>query len=165
MEMGMHGVMVDAIRHRCGSLGPESALSRGDSEPLEWAKSREFFSEGVPVRILPLLLLGFAALAARLFAHNGERVGVGAWELPHLCPARAAGESCLGCGATRASLDMLQGDFASAWHLQPFVFLLPLVFVVEALSPTLGPRRTRLARTAVAVAIVLTALLPRALSL
>lgn len=117
------------------------------------------------MRFLPLLMLGFAALAARLFAHDGERVGAGSWELPHLCPARQGGGECLGCGATRASLDLLQGNFAGAWQLQPFVFLLPLVFVVEAFSPTLGPRRTRIARTAVAAAIVLTALLPRVLSL
>ena len=79
------------------------------------------------MRFLPLLMLGFAALAARLFAHDGERVGAGSWEFPHLCPARQGGGECLGCGATRASLDMLQGDFAGAWQLQPFVFLFPLV--------------------------------------
>lgn len=117
------------------------------------------------MRFLPLLMLGFAALAARLFAHNGERVNAGGWELPHFCPARQAGGECLGCGATRASLDMLQGDFHSAWQLQPFVFLLPLVFVVETFAPTLGPRRTRLARTGLAVGIVLTAVAPRVLPL
>jgi len=115
------------------------------------------------VRFLPLLLLGSAALAARLFARSGERIAVGGWELPHFCPARQAGGECLGCGTSRASIEMLQGDFSEAWSLQPFVFLLPLVFVVEAFSPTLGPKRTRAARVLLAASIVLAAVLPRVL--
>lgn len=117
------------------------------------------------MRFLPFVMLGFAALAARLFARSGDRVALGDWELPHLCPARQAGGDCLGCGATRASLEMLQGDFEAAWSLQPFVFLFPLVFVVEAFSPTLGPKRTRAARVVLAASIVLAAVFPRVLSI
>lgn len=112
------------------------------------------------MRLTPLILLALAACVARLFGHDGDRVSVGAWELPHLCPARSADAACFGCGATRASLDLLRGDWAGAWALQPFVFLLPLVFVVEAFAPRLGPARTARLRVLLGVSVALVAILP-----
>lgn len=112
------------------------------------------------LRLKPLVLLGSFVLGAQLLSQDGERVQAIGLQLPHLCPARAAGDSCLGCGTTRASIDLLQGDFGAAWQLQPFVFLLPLLFVIEAFAPVLGSRWTRLARYAVAGLLVFTVALP-----
>jgi len=129
-----------------------------DGQPLEI--ERPAFPRNSVLRLKPLFLLGSFVLGAQLLGHNGARVQAAGFELPHFCPARAADDSCLGCGTTRASIDLLQGDFGSAWQLQPFVFLLPLIFVIEAFAPALGTRWTRIARYAVAGSVVFAAILP-----
>ena len=70
-----------------------------------------------------------------------------AFEFP-LCPmAGVLGIPCPGCGLTRATLSLLQGDVAGAYHYHPLVFVLgPLYFGalgVAALDFVIGPRPAR----------------------
>jgi hypothetical protein len=51
-----------------------------------------------------------------------------AFEFP-LCPmAGMLGIPCPGCGLTRATLALVQGDVAAAYHLHPLVFVLAPVY-------------------------------------
>ena len=52
------------------------------------------------------------------------------------CPFRLATDlECPGCGMTRSCLSLVRGDFAAAWHLNPFSFLLVgLAVAVPALA-------------------------------
>ncbi len=112
------------------------------------------------MRLIPLILLLLLVLFAQTMEPVGARVEFLGHELPHLCPAANSGGECLGCGTTRATLSMLHGDFATAWASKPFVFLLPLVFLLEALSPLLGLRRVRWGRSLIATGVVLLAVFP-----
>lgn len=114
----------------------------------------------MPVRLTPLILLALVVLLAQALEPAGARVEFFGAELPHLCPAAHAGGECLGCGTTRATLHLLHGDFDRAWSAKPFVFLFPLVFLLEAFAPILGQRRVRKGRGAVAAGVVLAAVVP-----
>jgi hypothetical protein len=84
-----------------------------------------------------------------------------------LCPmAGSFGIPCPGCGLTRATLALLDGDVRGALHLHPLVLLLtPLVISVAGVAgwnllraPSLQPRRHGLfsnGRTMTALATVL----------
>jgi uncharacterized protein DUF2752 len=110
------------------------------------------------LRLTPLFVLLLIVLAAQGLQSQAETVAFFGFDLPHLCPARSSGDACLGCGTTRATLHMLHGNFATAWAAKPFVFLFPIVFLLEALVPSLGLRRVRRGRTILAAILMLTAL-------
>lgn len=114
----------------------------------------------MPVRFTPLILLALVVLLAQALEPAGARVEFFGSELPHLCPAAHAGGECMGCGTTRATLHLLHGDFDRAWSAKPFVFLFPLVFLLEALAPAIGRRRVRAGRGALAASVVLLAVIP-----
>jgi hypothetical protein len=91
-----------------------------------------------------------------------------AFEVP-LCPmAGLLGIPCPGCGLTRATLALLRGDVADAYHFHPLVFVLgPLYFgalgvaardFVRGPAPTRPPRFDVTSRTAVVGATALLAL-------
>ncbi len=114
----------------------------------------------MPVRLTPLILLVLMVLFAQTLEPAGARVEFLGRDLPHLCPAAHAGGECLGCGTTRATLHMLHGDFGQAWASKPFVFLFPLVFLLEAFLPFLGKSRVRRGRGLLAVGVILLAVIP-----
>lgn len=55
--------------------------------------------------------------------------GLPAWSCPILA---ATGVPCPGCGLTRATMELLNGDFASSFHTHAFapIFLLALLLMV-----------------------------------
>jgi uncharacterized protein DUF2752 len=110
------------------------------------------------LRLTPLLIFLLILLAAQGLQPQAETVAFFGFDLPHLCPSRASGDVCLGCGTTRATLHMLHGNFATAWAAKPFVFLFPLVFLLEALAPSLGLHRVRRGRTWLAAILMAMAL-------
>jgi hypothetical protein len=68
-----------------------------------------------------LFLLGLAGIGFYLAfsSSSGEELAI----IP--CPFRLATDlECPGCGMTRSCLSLVRGDFAAAWHLNPFSFLL-----------------------------------------
>lgn len=74
-------------------------------------------SAGWPRRALLVLAMAAAAAAAVLL------------DAP-LCPSAALfGIPCPGCGLTRATLALLHGDLAGAFHFHPLVFVLSPLFV------------------------------------
>ncbi|NQU47707.1 MAG: DUF2752 domain-containing protein [Planctomycetes bacterium] len=112
------------------------------------------------MRLSPLILFALLVLFAQAMEPAGANVEVFGRELPHLCPAAHAGEQCLGCGTTRATLHLLHGEFTTAWSAKPLVFLLPLVFLFEAFAPSIGRRRVRIGRNLLALGVVTLAVLP-----
>ncbi|MBF5026554.1 DUF2752 domain-containing protein [Planobacterium oryzisoli] len=51
------------------------------------------------------------------------------------CPyQKYLGIHCLGCGAQRAALELLEGNFAEAWHLYPAIFPLSALLLTFVLS-------------------------------
>jgi hypothetical protein len=85
--------------------------------------------------------LALSALAAAQVALT--RAGLPAWPCPVL---HALGIPCPGCGLSRASAELLRGDFAAAIHLHAFAPLLPFVLLLVGCAGALpeGPRRALL---------------------
>ena len=74
-----------------------------------------------------LIIVGAGAL------HFGlSLVGLPAWSCPILA---ATGVPCPGCGLTRASMELIRGDFSSSFHTHAFapIFLLALLLMVVTL--------------------------------
>ena len=62
------------------------------------------------------------------------------------CPFRLVTDlECPGCGMARSCLSLAQGDFESAWHLNPFsFFLVALAVAVGLFSETTRSRWERM---------------------
>jgi len=74
-------------------------------------------------------VLAVAAIAAVLAArHPGEIPG-----MPRCPSVSLLGVQCPGCGSTRASHFLLQGDLARAWRMNPALVLLGLPVLATAL--------------------------------
>ncbi len=68
--------------------------------------------------------------------------GLGSGTGPVLCPFRlCTGQACPACGLTRATVQLLSGDFAASWRLHPLAGLLMVqVALVAALQLGVGGR-------------------------
>lgn len=78
------------------------------------------------------ILAGAALAATMLFAPRG---------LPHVpvCWFRSmTGLPCPGCGLTRSVFAIGSGEFAAAWHFNPFGYVVYAVLVVLLLLPALA---------------------------
>lgn len=57
------------------------------------------------------------------------------------CPLRYfTGICCPGCGMTRALWYVLTLDFATAFHMHPLIFIMPIVAIIFLLRDKLPPR-------------------------
>lgn len=85
-----------------------------------------------PVRRWPLMLcLGAlaAGVAVMLVLHFFPP---GHYPIYPVCPLRQhTGLDCPGCGGLRAMHQLTNGNFAAAWHLNPFVFVLAPLGIYE----------------------------------
>lgn len=65
---------------------------------------------------------------------------------PAVCPVRnSVGVPCPGCGLTRATMALLEGDFHAALHFHPLVWLMLPIFVVMVIEEVyIFVRRDRL---------------------
>jgi hypothetical protein len=111
-------------------------------------------------RLVAGLFLGVIALVAVWSAASGV-----AAEDVSLVPClvrKVTHMPCPGCGITRASVALVQGDLHTAWHYHPFAFLLiPLalgfLFVPRQTQAAWGAmsRRTRRVTTSLLLALCL----------
>ena len=92
-----------------------------------------------------LIAVALAALgaAAVLMPHTVLRIA------PPCLVSLVLGDTCWGCGMTRAALAFARGDFAAAWHFNKLSLLvLPMLFALYAryLSSLWTATRQRLGR-------------------
>lgn len=98
-------------------------------------------------RTIALLLLAMMMAATLALAMRNPR----SYGLGVLCPSRRIfGVYCAGCGATRASYDLLHGDFVLAWRNNPLYVLVGVPMLIwlgaSLASSVLWGRRLMLMR-------------------
>jgi hypothetical protein len=75
---------------------------------------------------------GLIMVGAGVLHFGLSLAGLPAWSCPILA---ATGVPCPGCGLTRATMELLHGDFASSFHTHAFapIFLLALLLMIATL--------------------------------
>ncbi|MEC9032268.1 MAG: DUF2752 domain-containing protein [Planctomycetota bacterium] len=98
-----------------------------------------------------LLGLGGVGLYMAFSSSSGEELVI----IP--CPFRLVTDlECPGCGMTRSCLSLVQGDFESAWHLNPFsFFLVALAVAVGLFSETTRSRWERMSSLSRALCFII----------
>ncbi|MDA1259837.1 MAG: DUF2752 domain-containing protein [Planctomycetota bacterium] len=108
-------------------------------------------------------MLTVAATAAFvILAHfavvDAGHLRIAGLSLPEVCPARAWGWRCPGCGLTRASVQLARGSWRAAWDTHPGAYALLGVVLLEASAMLWTPRTRRTARWALAALLILLSL-------
>lgn len=112
--------------------------------------------------LAPALVIAGAiafVLLARVLEADEERIQLAGRTIPDLCPARFWDRRCLGCGLTRASVQLAHGDWAAAWRTHPGAYVLLAAVLLEASAMLWTDRARYAARWTLAALLLLVAVL------
>lgn len=110
----------------------------------------------------PALTVTAAALfvvLAQFAVLDAEQLHIAGLTLPDLCPARAWGWECPGCGITRAAVLLARGAWGAAWETHPGSFVLLGVVLLESSAMLWSLRARRTARWVLAILLISLSLL------